>query len=310
MSETTMPSTSAQPMMADTANAKPVDQGNGNAENATTGSSSAASADASAKKEVERKYKLKFGKTEREVSEKEALALAQKGWAADEKFQKAAATQKEVNAFIERMKVDEDAFDEFIKFLGKDPDDVYKKQLGKSLKRKVMTPEEAEREELRSKVQKYEAEKKAEEKRKHEEQVKALQEKYEQQYDKEMSEAIQGSGLPKTPKTVKRCAQIMYRALEQGYDLPWTLVVEEVRREYQEDMKEMFGNADADSLVKLFGDDIAKKFTSASLKKRVVDPEPVTEENRSPAKGKKTEEQPKYLSEQEFEAKLKAWKNS
>lgn len=261
-------------------------------------------------KEAERKYKLKFGKTEREVSEKEALALAQKGWAADEKFQTAAQKQKEVDAFINRMKTDEDAFDEFIKFIGKDPDDVYKKQLGKSLKRKVMTPEEVEREELRSKVQKYEAEKKEAEAKKHEEHVKALQEKYEQQYDKEMSEAIAGSGLPKTPKTVKRCAQIMHRALEQGYDLPWSLVIEEVRNEYQNDMKEMFGAADADSLIKLFGDDIAKKFTSASLKKRVVDPEPVNENNRSPVKGKKTEDTPAYQDEQSWEEKMKKWKNS
>lgn len=313
MSEQVSTNQSASPTTADTANAKPVVQDSGNAKNATNGSNPDASAVATANanaKEAERKFKLKFGKQEKELTEKELIAHAQKGWAADEKFQTAAQRAKEVDAFLERMKTDEDAFDEFVKFLGKDPDEVYKKQLGKSLKKKIMTPEQRELEELREKVRKSEEQEKKAKEAEHAKRVEELQSKYEQQYDQEMSDAISKSGLPKTPKTVKRVAEIMYKSLKNGFDLPWEIAIDQVRSEYQTEMKELFGSAEAESLIKIFGEDVAKKMATASLQKRTVDPEPVREENRQPSKAKDPEPQTKYISEDEFEERMRKFKNS
>jgi hypothetical protein len=280
------------PTTEDTANANPAKQD-----------------EASTQAIAEKKFKLKFGKQEREMTEKELITHAQKGWASDEKFQQAAKASKEVDEFLNRMKSDDGAFDEFIKFLGKDPDDIYKKRLGESLKKKVMTPEQRELEEMRNKVKKFEEGEKSKKEAEHKKHMEELQTKYEQQYDKEMSDAIMKSGLPKTPRTVKRIAEVMYKSLKNGYDLPWDIAVSVAKEEYQNDLKEMFGSADGESLVKLFGDDVAKKFNKASLQKRTIDPEPVTKENQSPARAKDRDNTPKYVSEDEFEEKMKKWKN-
>lgn len=307
--ETTTP---AAPTTADTANADSAEKTNGNATDVTTGSNTDASAAATAEKvkEAERKFKLKFGKTEREVSEKEALMLAQKGWAADERFQEAAKAKKIAEQFFNSIKDDPDKIDDLLKHLGKDPVEVYKKRLAKELQRKLMTPEQIELEELRDKVRRGEEESKKRQQEEHQKKVQELQAKYEQQYDVEMSQAISKSGLPKTPMTIRRCAEIQYRALEQGYDLPWDVVIESVKKQYQQDFQEMFGTAEADSLEKLFGEEVGKKFTTASLKKRVVDPEAVTQENRKAVKSEPKNEVPKYASEQDWEEKMKKFRNS
>lgn len=256
-------------------------------------------------KEAERKFKLKFGKMERELSEKDVIAWAQKGWASDEKFQGAASKEKMMNEFIARFKDDPDAL---YRHLGVDPVEAAKKRLAAELKRKVMTPQEREIAEYKEELEAFRKKEKDRADNEHKEKVTQLQTKYEQQYDKEMSEAIMASGLPKTPKTVKRCAEIAYRNLQQGYELPWSTIMEVVRSEYQNDVKELFGAADPDALMKLFGDDIAKKLTSASLKKRVADVEPVTEQNRQVAGGKKEEAVQKYADDSDWEEKMKKFK--
>lgn len=305
--EVAAPAAPVTPTTADTADANTVDS------NADVQDSKDASATqetkTESKKEAERKFKLKFGKSEREMSEKELIAAAQKGWAADERFQEGAKAKKMAEKFFNGLKADPEKMDELLKHLGHDPVEVYKNRLSKELKRKLMTPEQIELEDLRDKVRKGEEERTKREQEEHDKKVSELQVKYEQQYDQEMSQAIGKSGLPKTPMTIKRCAEIQYRALEQGYDLPWDVVIEEVKSQYQNDFKELFGSAEADSLESLFGGDIAKKFTKASLKKRVVEPEPVTKENRKVA-GQDREETKKYATEEEFEEKMKKWRNS
>lgn len=303
------PAAPVTPTTADTANANSAPE-DSNADAAQQSDVSATQeTKTEAKKEAERKFKLKFGKSEREMSEKELIAAAQKGWAADERFQEGAKAKKMAEKFFNGLKADPEKMDELLKHLGHDPVEVYKNRLSKELKRKLMTPEQIELEDLRDKVRKGEEERTKREKEEHDKRVSELQVKYEQQYDQEMSTAISKSGLPKTPMTIKRCAEIQYRALEQGYDLPWDVVIEEVKNQYQNDFKELFGSAEADSLESLFGGDIAKKFTKASLKKRVVEPEPVTKENRKVA-GQDREETKKYATEEEFEEKMKKWRNS
>lgn len=310
MSNETQASAPVTPTTADTA---PVNTANeksdSNAEDAGSEHVETTKSATKAEKEAERKFKLKFGKSEREMTEKELIAAAQKGWAADERFQEGAKAKKTAEKFFNDLKKDPEAMDALLKHIGRDPVEVYKNRLSKELKRKLMTPEQIELEDLRDKVRRGEEERTKREQEEHNKKVAELQIKYEQQYDQEMSAAISASGLPKTPMTVKRCAEIQYRALEQGYDLPWDVVIAEVRNQYQNDFKELFGSAEADSLEKMFGNDVAKKFTAASLKKRVVDPEPITQENRKAAKSTNSE-QPKYATEEDFEEKLKKWKNS
>lgn len=257
-----------------------------------------------------RKFKLKYGKEEREVDEATAIAMAQKGWAADEKFQKASKKEKELIGLIDKFKNDDEAFDAFVRKMGKDPIEIYKRQLAKELQRKVMTPEQRELADAKARLAEFEGREKKRAEDEHKAKVDSLQTHYEEEYDKQMSKAILDAGLPKTPKTIKRLAQLAYKNLEMGLDLPWNTLTDMVKEEYRSDMKELFGASEADKLVELFGPDIAKKLASGSLKARVADPEPVTKENRQAAKPKESQDVPKYATEEDWETKMKKFKSS
>ncbi len=254
-----------------------------------------------------KKYKLKFGKETREVDENQIVNLAQKGWASDEKFQKASGKEKMMADLISKFEEDPDAF---IKYIGKDPVEIYKKQLAKELQRRVMTPEQRELADAKARLAEYEAGEKRRKEDEHKQQVDKLQAHYEQEYDKQMSEAIVAGGLPKTAKTIKRMAQLAYKNLEMGLDLPWGSIAEMVKDEYKQDMKELFGASDADKLIEMFGPEVAKKLSGASLKNRAIDPEPVTEKNRSAAKPRELKEVPKYATDDDWETRMKKFKNS
>lgn len=259
-----------------------------------------------AKKEAERKFKIKYGKTEREVAEKDLIAMAQKGWASDERFQSAAQKERQMQAIFQKWKEDPDAV---MRALGEeDPVEFHKARLSAELKRRILTPEQRELEDLRAKLKKSEEDDKTRSQKESEAKLEHLTNHYAQQYDKEMSAAIAESGLPKTAKTVKRAAELAYKNLKMGLDLPWSTILDMVREEYTSDIKELFGASQADKLMGLFGEDVVKKLTSASLKSRVTDPESVTDENRSGSKQKREKAQPKIIGEDEWEERMKRFK--
>ena len=91
------------------------------------------------------------------------------------------------------------------------------------------------------------------------------QKHYAQEYDKKITEALSTSGLPKTPKTVKRMAKLMSKNLEMGLDLEPKDLVNIVRDEYLSEIKELFGASDGDTLLKMLGDDVANKIRKSDL---------------------------------------------
>ena len=75
------------------------------------------------------------------------------------------------------------------------------------------------------------------------------------------------SGLPKTPQTLKRVAELMHSALKKGYELDVATAVDMVRESYQNDMMELYGKLDGDKLVGLLGEDLAKKIRMYDLQR-------------------------------------------
>lgn len=254
-----------------------------------------------AKEEAIRKFKLKFGKTEREVAEADLIALAQKGWASDEKFQEAAKERKRIAGLLTKLKDDPD---QVLKHLGiDDPVGFYRQRLEAEIKKRTMDPKQREIEEAKEAIRRERMELEAEKKRIHEERLTKLQNHYQEQYDKELSEAIDKSGLPKNPRTVRRAAELAYKNIEQGLNLPWSTIMEMVREEYNEAIRELALSSDEDRIISLFGDEFIKKVQSADMKRRKIAPEskPVQQE----AKGESDAPKKKQLTPDEFRERIR-----
>lgn len=135
------------------------------------------------------------------------------------------------------------------------------------IKAEMMSPEERERQEMKRKLQSYEEQ---ENKVKQDQQAKQdaeLQARYTQTYSDTIIKALETSGLPRVPSTVKRMASLMYKNLELGLDLSPADLVDEVKKSYYSEFKEMFGGSDASFILSMFGDDVANKIRKHDLAK-------------------------------------------
>ncbi len=214
---------------------------------------------------AEQRHRIKYGKNERELSTDELKVLAQKGWAADDRFQQASKIKKEVEDLVKQAN-----WDKLIeKQTGKSPIEFYKERLKAELRRQAMTPEEREEAERRSRVDSLKQEELEIIQRREEEKIAKAEEHYTQQWDKELAEAIEKEGLPKNRYALNRAIQIGKKVVDMGLDPDWGLVVKEAKAQIQEDLKGLMGAFKDDAgLLGLFGDEMAMRISKALVAKK------------------------------------------
>jgi len=103
----------------------------------------------------------------------------------------------------------------------------------------------------------------------------ALTEHHRAEYEKSFQASLDASGLPKTPHTIKRMAYYMHEGMKRGMDLKPNDVVSLVKDEYIEEQKSLFSGLDGENLLKLLGDDLAKKIRKYDTS-RVVQPQKIS----------------------------------
>jgi len=213
-----------------------------------------------------KKHKVKVDGEEIEVDEDEVLKNYQLKKASDKRFQEGMQARKQAEEFIRLLKTDP------LKVLSHPSIGVDVKKwaedfLVKEMQKEMMTPEQKQMEEYKSKLAKYQ-ELEEEAKRKSEDEKKeAVRNELREGYHKQIIGALETSGLPKTEYTVGRMIHYMAKGLQGRYELDASDVVDLVRRDYINDTKALYSNLDADALVQLLGDDVAKKIRKYDLNK-------------------------------------------
>lgn len=213
------------------------------------------------------------------------LALAD---GAFQKFEEAANIRKDAEAKLSRIKTPKEA----IKFLndpesGLDPSEVraafeewYNYQY---IEPEKMTPAERENRELKEKLSKFEAEQLA----KKEAEDKEIESKMDLEEAQKLQTEILGlldeCQMPKTRFTANRLAYWMRVNESKGLNAPAQVIVEQVRREANDIMQSLVKNAEGESLLKILGDDTAKKLRKYDLerirKNRGIQQPPPEEQN-------------------------------
>lgn len=260
---------------------------------------------------AERKYKLKVNGAEREYSEQEVLRRAQHFESAEQKYQEAAQTRKQVEAFVEALRTDP------MKVLA-NPDlginfrELAETYLAKEFQKEMMSPEQIELEELRA--FKAEQERVRQEAEQHsavtaqQAEFQRIQKHYTEDYDRKIREGLDKSGLPRNPQTLKRVAELMYNAVKKGYDLDVNTAVDMVRESYQSDVSQLFGGLDGEKLLGVLGEDIAKKIRMYDLQrlKAKMQPPPAPEPTPTgSAQPREVNKQPAGMRTDEWIASLR-----
>lgn len=217
-----------------------------------------------AQAQAQRMMRLKIEGQELELPESEVISLAQQGKQAGKKFQEAAQMRKEAEALAQLLKSNpKEALSKF----GIDVRKFSEDTLVEMLQREAETPEQRKARENEEKLSRYEKEEKARLEAEREAQLKALEEKHLKNYNDMFIQALESSGLPKTPYTVKRMAELQLLNVKKGFDLDPAQLAKIVREDYIAEQKALFGSADGNTLMEILGPDIVKKLSKAQIAK-------------------------------------------
>ena len=255
-------------------------------------------------KDAIRKLKLKIDGKEEELDEPEVIRLAQLGKASNKRFEEAKQMRQQAEQFMEMLRKDPKAVLSN-PALGVDLRKFAEEVVWEHIQESSLTPEQKKARDVERELQKYKAQEEEHKKAETERQMQALHQKYASDYDRKITSALQASGLPKTPATVKRMAEYMFTAVQNGYDLEPSDLVEQVRKDYQDDIQQLFGQTSEDMLLSLLGEGTAKKLRNADMK-RLKSPTGKVMEKRTTEQSSKPGAKPKRKSGGDWRADVMA----
>lgn len=249
-----------------------------------------APAEGQPKQVAEEFFEVPSGGKVKKVSKKELFekyALADKAY---ENFEKGAAMRKEAESVLSKLKDPKEALKllQDPKFgLSKDQikgafEDWYHDEF---VEPSQLTPEQLKLRDAERRIAEYE--KQAADKRKAEEEIQMQEQDHQvaQQLTQEILELIPRSGLPKTRFTASRLAHWIKVNEAKGIKAPAELIIQQVRKEANDIMRNMLDSAEGEGLFELVGESTAKKLNRYWLekiraKKGLPNPQPQNSEPR------------------------------
>jgi hypothetical protein len=221
-------------------------------------------------KEAKRLFKLKLDGQEKEYDEDYVIAQAQKGIVSDKRFSEAAKLRKEAaqeRAVFDRARKD-GSLEEVLEMMGPErfhklSEDYWRDLLNEQ----DMSPQEKALRQREKELQKRERQLKQSDEQKQQAMTQQLEDHYTKQFDKDITEALTASKLPKSAYTVKRMAELMQENLRLGLDLPAKTVSKILEEEARSSVVSLLGEMDEDALGGLLGEGIAAKLRAHELRK-------------------------------------------
>lgn len=216
---------------------------------------------AEVKKEIaalKKKFNLKVNGKSKDVeldmsNDKEIQKYLEKAMGADEKFQEAAMTKKQMEWLVNELKTNPLSVLKH-KDLGIDVKKMAEMILNEELDEMSKTPEQKELEEMKRKLKEFEEEKNKSENEKRELELQRMQEQASLDLDNQMTEALSKSSLPKSPYAIKRIADAMIEAVNLGYtNVTPEQVMPYVEQQITEEINKLFESSPDEVIEKLAG---------------------------------------------------------
>jgi len=220
--------------------------------------------------EAMRKHKLKVDGQEIEVDEEELKRGYTHQKAANKMLQEGKASKKQAEEFINMMKDKGKLFD-VIKKLGHDPRKLSEEFLLSQLEDEMMDPREKEFRETKTKLQRYEELEKAQRDAETKKRDDALKAKFADDYTKQFTEALKDTNLPPTKAAVAEMAKYIHRAAKMNFQMTPKEAAQLVKEDIETAHRNLYGEADAETLMKLLGDQGLQKLRTYDTS-RLKDP--------------------------------------
>ena len=221
-----------------------------------------------------RKFKVKVDGQELEVDEKELVTGYQRAAAANKKFEQAAALQKSMTAFVEKLRADPLSVLTDQR-LGLNFREVAEKFLIDQLQQEQMTPEQRELHDARKKLTAYEESQKKQREAQEAAELEQRTNEWAQQIEKQFSESIKKVGVPLNERTISLMAQLAEQAenenevrsqrglppLEYNSDL----LADAVKRYLAQEKRQLLESMDPDEMRAFLGKERLDKIRQADV---------------------------------------------
>lgn len=221
--------------------------------------------EASIAEEVKRALKLKIDgqEIEYDLSNEDQLKRdLQLSRAAQKRMQEASQMRKQAEDLLHFAKQNPR---EFFEKVGLNPVEFSEMILSEKLEQEMLTPEERTHREMERKLKEYQDREEQQKREAETKRMSELEEKYAQDIQTQFTTALENSGLPKSPRTIARMAELQMISLNNGLDLNPTDMVELVRQSYITEIQELFGQTDGEALMGLMGESVASKIRKHDL---------------------------------------------
>lgn len=239
------------------------------------------------------KFVVTIDGVDEELTQDELIKYAQKSKAADKRFQESAQIKKEAAELIRMLRDSPERVLADPAILGSDEKviELAQKILAKKIEEESKPQAVREKERLEKELQELrEANKRNEEERKRQE-YETMVKQHESQLEEQIQDAMESSGLPKSPYVLKRLADVMISSLEYDKEISPKQAMNIVKREMQKDLKEYFDASPEDMLEELLGSDNIKRLRKRQVAKIKAEQAAPTASQIKPAASAKAEPQ-------------------
>lgn len=214
------------------------------------------------------KYKVDGKEVEEELSDDDVKKHLSMSRAAYKRMQEAASEKKQAQEFVKMLRENPEAVLNNEQIMGsKKFREIAEQYLSKQLQEEMLSPEEKHKREMETKLKQYEETEKQQRQQAEAKQMEQLQAHYAQDYEQKIMTGLQSQNIPKTPRTVKRMAELMSKNLQYSLELEPQQLAEIVKQDYIKEIQELFGATESDALLNLLGDGVSNKIRQADLKK-------------------------------------------
>jgi hypothetical protein len=227
-----------------------------------------------AAKEAMRKYRVKVEGQEIEVDEKELLRGYSHQRAAAKALNEGKALRKQAEQVLEMLN-SEDHLETLLKKMGKDPRQLAEKILARHLEDELMDPRDRELRDAKLRLKEIEDMDKRQKEALEKHRLEQVKKQYMGDYEKQFVDALEKEQVPRTKKTVAEMAKYIQRSIEisKKTGKPYVISAIEAAKLVKDDIiqaqRSLVAEADGETLLKLFGEDLAnkiRKYDTAKVK--------------------------------------------
>jgi hypothetical protein len=129
------------------------------------------------------------------------------------------------------------------------------------------SPEQLEKERIEEELRSLKEEREKEKQQFEQKEFERLQEQAYEKYDQQMTAALESSNLPKEPYVVKKIADYMLVALQEGYDVSAEDVIPLVKQELEKDIQTLINAMPDEALEQFLGKQRLANFRKKNLAK-------------------------------------------